>query len=113
MKLIDLLHYIPDECEIGIVYGGFSFYGNKGDAIAEVAYKYRLIKEQVENMDVSNVYPGTYVQCKEAHLFEKNETPPLCIKPQIIIEIECVGTDDEKETAGKIKWYAHKNVVLL
>lgn len=89
MKLIDLLNYIPDECEIGIVCGGFSIsYGNKWDAIAQVAYKYKLIKEQVENMDVSSVYPCTYVQCKEAHLFEKNETPPLCIKPQIIIEIE-------------------------
>lgn len=89
MKLIDLLNYIPDECEIGIVDGGFSIsYGNKWDAIAKVAYKYKLIKEQVENMDVSSVYPCTYVQCKETHLLEKNETPPLCIKPQIIIEIE-------------------------
>lgn len=25
MKLIDLLNYIPDECEIGIVDGGFPF----------------------------------------------------------------------------------------
>lgn len=90
MKLIDLLSYIPDECEIGIVCfdGGFPVsYGNKWDAIAKVAYKYRLIKEQVENMDVSSVYPCTYVQCKEAHLFE-NETPPIYVKPQIIIEIE-------------------------
>lgn len=91
MKLIDLLSYIPDECEIGLVRfdDGFSVsYGNKSEAIEKVAYEYRLIKEQVENMDVISVYPCTYVQCKEAHLFEKFETPPLCIKPQIIIEIE-------------------------
>lgn len=90
MKLIDLLNYIPEECEIGIVRfdDGFSIsYGNKWDAIAKAAYKYRLIKEQVENMDVSRVYPCANVQCREEHLFE-NDTPPLYVKPEIIIEIE-------------------------
>lgn len=91
MKLKELLEVIPDDCEIGLIPwdNGFSVsYGNKAEAIEKLAYRYKLIKEQIKNMDVSSVYPCTYVQCKEAHLFEKNEAPPLCIKPQISIEIE-------------------------
>lgn len=49
MKLIDLLNYIPDECEIGLVRfnGGFSIsHGNKSEAMESLAYKYRLIKSK-------------------------------------------------------------------
>lgn len=88
MKLIDLLNYIPDECEIGIVDGGFSIsYGNKWDAIAKVAYKYKLIKEQVENMDVRHVYPAADVQGADTQLFGI-DTLPLYVSLEIIIEIE-------------------------
>lgn len=90
MKLIDLLSYIPDECEIGLARfddGVPISYGNKSEAIQSVAYKYRLIKEQVENMDVRSVYPAAYVQGADTQLFER-DVPPIYVKPEIIIEIE-------------------------
>lgn len=90
MKLIDLLSCISDECEIGIVRwdDGFSIsYGNKSEAMEKVAYKYRLIKEQVENMDVRNIYPGVDVQSNNVELFSRGAFP-LDITPEIIIEIE-------------------------
>ena len=88
MKLIDLLNYIPDECEIGIVDGGFSIsYGNKWDAIAKVAYKYKLIKEQVKNMDVMHVYSGVNVEANNAECLSR-ATYPLDVIPELIIEIE-------------------------
>ena len=91
MKLIDLLSVIPDECEIGLVRfdDGFSIsYGDKSEAMQSVAHKYRLIKEQVENMDVRHVYPAAYAQCNSIQLFGIYVPPPLYVKPEIIIEIE-------------------------
>lgn len=90
MKLIDLLSYIPDECEIGLARfdDGFSIsYGDKSEAMQSVAYKYRLIKEQVENMDVRNIYPGVDVQSNNVELFSRGAFP-FDITPEIIIEIE-------------------------
>lgn len=90
MKLKELLEIIPDDCEIGIVRwdDGFSIsYGNKSEAMEKVAYKYRLIKEQVENMDVRNIYPGVDVQSNNVELFSRGAFP-LDITPEIIIEIE-------------------------
>ena len=90
MILIDLLNYIPDECEIGLVRfdGGFSIsHGNKSEAMEGVAYKYRLIKEQVENMDVRSIYSGACVQCNNVEMFNR-DVPPLDVKPEVVIEIE-------------------------
>lgn len=90
MKLIDLLSVIPDECKIclerpedqrhGVI-------GYKHDAIARFAYRNRLIKEQVENMDVSCVYPCANARCAEELLLE-DDIPPLYVVPAVIIEIE-------------------------
>lgn len=90
MKLISLLKIIPDECTIRLA----SFedccvgdVGTKDDVIAKFASRNKLSKKQVESMNVYSVCPCAYVQCEEAHLFV-TETPPLYVKPQIIIEIE-------------------------
>lgn len=90
MKLKELFEVIPDDCEIGLVRwdDGFSVsYGNKSEAMEKVAYKYRLIKEQVENMDVRNIYPGVDVQSNNVELLSRDAFP-LDITPEIIIEIE-------------------------
>lgn len=88
MKLIDLLSYIPDECKIGIAsYGEQGVIDYKYDAITCFAYRYKLTNEQVENMNVSSIYPCASVQCSEEYVFE-NDIPSLYVKPQIIIEIE-------------------------
>lgn len=90
MKLKELLEVIPDDCEIGLVRfnGGFSIsHGNKSEAMESLAYKYRLIKEQVEIMDVRSIYSGACVQCKNVEMFER-DAPPLDIKPEVVIEIE-------------------------
>lgn len=90
MKLIDLLKFIPDECEIGLVRfdGGFPIsHGNKSEAMEGVAYKYRLIKEQVENMDVRSIYSGACFQGYNVELFER-DVPPFDVKPEVVIEIE-------------------------
>ena len=90
MKLIDLLRVIPDKCKIGIARPEDQRHGviaDKDDAIAQFAYRNRLIKEQVENMDVSRAYPCSSVQCAEELLFE-NDIPSLHVTPIVIIEIE-------------------------
>lgn len=90
MKLIDLLSYIPDECEIGLVRfnGRFSIsHGNKSEAMESLAYKYRLIKEQVENMDVIHVYSGVNVEANNVERLSR-ATYPLDVIPELIIEIE-------------------------
>lgn len=90
MKLKELLEVIPDDCEIGLIPwdNGFSVsYGNKAEAIEKLAYRYKLIKEQVENMDVRSIYSGACVQCNNVELFNR-DVPPLDVKPEVVIEIE-------------------------
>lgn len=90
MKLIDLLSYIPDECKIVLSSPGEQRHGvidYKYDAIARFAYRYKLTRDQVKNMNVSSIYPCACVQCSEEYVFE-NDIPSLYVKPQIIIEIE-------------------------
>lgn len=93
MKLIDLLNYVPDECEIGLVRSEdqqHGVIGDKYDAITRFAYRNRLIKEQVENMDVRHISPAAYAQrdsTDSIQLFER-DVLPLYVKSGIIIEIE-------------------------
>nr|DAO54981.1 MAG TPA: hypothetical protein [Caudoviricetes sp.] len=90
MKLIDLLSVIPDECRIGIARPEdqrHGVIGDKYDAITRFAYRNKLIKEQVENMDVSRVYPCANAQCAEELLLE-DDIPSLYVVPAVIIEIE-------------------------
>lgn len=90
MKLIDLLNYVPDDCEIGLIPwdNGFSVsYGNKAEAIEKLAYRYKLNKEQVKNMDVIHVYSGVNVEANNVECLSR-VTYPLDVIPELIIEIE-------------------------
>lgn len=90
MKLKELLEVIPDDCEIGLIPwdNGFSVsYGNKDEAIEKLSYKYKLIKEQVKNMDVIHVYSGVNVEANNVECLSR-VTYPLDVIPELIIEIE-------------------------
>lgn len=90
MKLKELLEVIPDDCEIGLIPwdNGFSVsYGNKAQAIEKLSYRYKLIKEQVKNMDVKHVYSGVNVEANNVERLSR-ATYPLDVIPELIIEIE-------------------------
>nr|DAG29307.1 MAG TPA: hypothetical protein [Caudoviricetes sp.] len=90
MKLKELLEVIPDDCEIGLILwdNGFSVsYGTKYEAIEQVAYRYKLIREQVKNMDVKHVYSGVNVKANNVERLAR-VTYPLDVIPELIIEIE-------------------------
>lgn len=90
MKLKELLEVIPDDCEIGLIPwdNGFSVsYGNKDESIEKLSYRYKLIKEQVKNMDVIHVYSGVNVEANNAECLSR-VTYPLDVIPELIIEIE-------------------------
>lgn len=90
MKLKELLEVIPDNCEIGLIPwdNGFSVsYGTKYEAIEQVAYRYKLIREQVENMDVIHVYSGVNVEANNVECLSR-ATYPLDVIPELIVEIE-------------------------
>lgn len=90
MKLKELLEVIPDDCEIGLIPwdNGFSVsYGNKDEAIEKLSYRYKLIKEQVKNMDVIHVYSGVNVEANNVECLSR-ATYPLDVIPELIIEIE-------------------------
>lgn len=90
MKLKELLEVIPDDCEIGLIPwdNGFSVsYGNKDEAIEKLSYRYKLIKQQVKNMDVIHVYSGVNVEANNVECLSR-VTYPLDVIPELIIEIE-------------------------
>ena len=90
MKLIDLLSYIPDDCEIGLIPLDKEFsvtYGTKEEAMEKMAYRYKLIVEQVKNMDVAHVYAGVNVEANNVECLSR-DTYPLDVIPELIIEIE-------------------------
>lgn len=90
MKLKELLQVIPDDCEIGLIPwdNGFSVsYGNKVEAIEKLAYRYKLIKEQVKNMDVIHVYSGFNVEANNVECLSR-AIYPLDVIPELIIEVE-------------------------
>lgn len=99
MKLKELLEVIPDDCEIGLILwdnGCFVSYGNKDEAIEKVSYRYKLIKEQVKNMDVIHVYSGVNVEANNVERLSR-VTYPLDVIPELIIEIEGGGTNERKK----------------
>lgn len=90
MKLIDLLSVIPDECEVSLSWPDDNDIGTelmRDGAIAEFAYRNRLIKEQVENMDVVSIKPCSHVQCDGMYLFD-DDSIPFNISRVLVIEIE-------------------------
>lgn len=90
MKLINLLDVIPDECEISLTRPDDMEIGDEGpkyEAIARFAYPNRLIKEQVENMDVVSIKPCLHVQCDSRYLFD-DDYIPFNASRVLAIEIE-------------------------
>ena len=91
MKLIDLLSYIPDECEIALLNTDDARNGTKGtkdEAIKGFARKNKLVKEQVvNNFDVFKVYPCSYIQCDGAYVFG-NDDILIEASRMIVIEIK-------------------------
>lgn len=78
MKLIDLLKIIPDECEISLSRPDDGEIGDewpKSEAVASFAYKNRLIKEQVWNMDIVTIRPCSHIQCDGAYSFDDDYIP--------------------------------------
>ncbi len=90
MKLIDLLSVIPDDCNVSLSWPDDENIGTeriRDGAIAEFAYKNRLGKEQVGNMDVVSIKPCTHVQCDGAYLFD-DDYIPFNYSRVLVIEIE-------------------------
>lgn len=90
MKLKELLEVISDDCEIGLIPwdNGFSVsYGKKEEAIEKLACRYKLIREQVKNMDVKDVYSGVNIRANNVERLSR-VTYPLDVIPALIIEIE-------------------------
>ncbi len=90
MKLIDLLKIIPDECEISLSRPDDGEIGDewpKSEAVASFAYKNRLTKEQVWNMDIVTIRPCSHIQCDGAYLFD-DDYIPFKVSQIFAIEIE-------------------------
>ena len=96
MKLKELIEVIPDDCKIGLMpwdNGFFVSYGNKAEAIEKLAYRYKLNKEQAENMDVIHVYSGVNVEANNVECLSR-AIYPLDVIPELIIEIDGGGEDE-------------------
>lgn len=90
MKLKELLEFITDDCEIGLIPLDKRFsvsYGTKEEAMEKMAYRYKLIVERVKNMDVAHVYAGVNVEANNIECLLR-ATYPLDVIPGLIIEIE-------------------------
>lgn len=90
MKLKELLEVIPDECEISLSRpddGEIGDEWSKSDAVASFAYKNRLTKDQVWNMDIVTIRPCSHIQCDGAYLFD-DDYVPFKVSQILAIEIE-------------------------
>ena len=71
MKLKNFLKYVPDTCEVCLYSLSMTIYISYGyidEAIDRMAYKYKLVRDQILNMDVANVYAGVYVESNSEEL---------------------------------------------
>ena len=59
----------------------------------KMAYRYKMIVEQVKNMDVAHVYAGANVEANNVECLLR-ATYPLDVIPELIIEIEGGGEDE-------------------
>lgn len=90
MKLKDFLKYIPDNCEVGILSLSMTIYISYGlmdEAIDRMAYKYKLVRDQILNMDVAHVYAGVCVESYNTE-YLSNSAYPIDLFPKLIIELE-------------------------
>ena len=93
MKLKELHAVISDDCEIGLIPLDKEFsvsYGTKEEAMEKMAYRYKLIVEQVKHVDVARVYAGVHVEANNVEWLS-SATYPLDVIPELIIEIERGG----------------------
>jgi hypothetical protein len=90
MKLKDFLKYIPDDCEVGLLSLSrtiYISYGLMDEAIDRMAYKYKLVRDQILNMDVAHVYAGVCVESYNTE-YLSNSAYPIDLFPKLIIELE-------------------------
>lgn len=90
MKLKDFLKYIPDNCEVCLLSLSRTIYRSYGlmdEAIDMMAYKYKLVRDQILNMDVAHVYAGVYVESYNTE-YLSNSAYPIDLFPKLIIELE-------------------------
>ena len=90
MKLKNFLKYVPDNCEVGLYSLSMTIYISYGyidEAIDRMAYKYKLVRDQILNMDVANVYAGVYVESNNVECLSQT-TYPIDLMPKLIIELE-------------------------
>ena len=90
MKLKDFLKYVPDNCEVGLVPLTMTIsvsYGFMDEAIDKMAYKYKLVRDQILEMNVAHVYAGV---CVESYNIEylSHSAYPIDLFPKLIIELE-------------------------
>lgn len=61
MKLEDFLKYIPDNCEVGLLSLSrtiYISYGLMDEAIDKMAYKYKLVRDQILNLELISLQFG-------------------------------------------------------
>ena len=90
MKLKEFLKYVPDHCEVGLLSLSrtiFISYGLMDEAIEKMAYKYKLVEDQILNMEVSHVYAGVCVESFNTEYLSQSAYP-IDLFPKLIIELE-------------------------
>lgn len=90
MKLKDFLKYVPDNCEVGLLTLSRSiyiFYGLMDESIDRMAYKYKLVRDQILNMEVAHVYAGVCVESYNTEYLSQSAYP-IDLFPKLIIELE-------------------------
>lgn len=90
MKLIDFLKFVPEDCEVGLLSlsrTSYISYGLIDEAIDRMAYKYKLVRDQILNMDITHVYAGVCVESYNTEYLSQSAYP-IDLFPKLIIELE-------------------------
>lgn len=90
MKLKNFLKYVPDNCEVGMLFlsrTSYISYGHMDEAIDKMAYKYKLVRDQILNMKVLHVYAGVCVESYNTEYLSQSAYP-IDLFPKLIIELE-------------------------
>lgn len=90
MKLKKFLKYIPNNCEVGLISLSRSIYISYGlmdTAIDKMAYKYKLVRDQILEMNVVHVYAGVCVESFNTE-YLSHAAYPIDLFPKLIIELE-------------------------
>lgn len=91
MKLKELLEVVPNDYEIGLANFDKNIctnsYFKKEDAIMGFAQKAHMTPEEIENLNVIAIHPGTVAHLSDAGEVFGDDTAELRIKTQLLIEI--------------------------